>query len=84
MGIYRRSTDNTMVKQKGKTMPYKTLHRKLKDRATWTPLRTGSELMCPWSNICSTSGTRPVTIVTNPETSHERLTSPFNLSMQIS
>ena len=47
MGIYRRSTDITMVKQKGQTMTYKTLHRKLKDRATWTPLRTESELMCP-------------------------------------
>ena len=39
--------------------------QKTKDRATRTPLKTGSELRCSGreSSSCSTSGTRHVTIV---------------------
>jgi hypothetical protein len=46
---------------------------KTKDRVTRIPLKTGGELM--WSgresSSCSTSGTRRVTLVTNPVISHE-------------
>ena len=47
---------------------------KTKDRETQTPLKTGSELMCSGrvSSYCSTSGTRRVTLFTNPMISHER------------
>jgi hypothetical protein len=46
---------------------------KTKDRVTRTPLRTGSELRFSGmvSSSCSTSGTRRVTLVTNPVISHE-------------
>ena len=46
---------------------------KTKDCATRTPLKTGSEIV--WavtvSSSCSISGTRRVTLDTNPVTSHE-------------
>ena len=44
-----------------------------KDRATRTPPKTKGELSCSGSvnSSCSTFGTHRVTIVTNPETSHE-------------
>jgi hypothetical protein len=47
-------------------MLYKTPHRKLKDGATRTPLKTRDELRCCGrvSSSCSTSGTCGVTIVT--------------------
>ena len=47
--------------------------QKTKDRATRTPLKTGCEHMCPGrvSSSCSTSGTRGVTLDTNPVTSHD-------------
>ena len=37
--VYRRRTDNVMIKRQ--TMIYKTLHRKLKDWTTRTPLKPG-------------------------------------------
>ena len=39
----RRRRDNTMAKrEKGQTMIYKKLHRRLfKDKETWTPLKSG-------------------------------------------
>ena len=47
----------------------KKLHRKPKDRATWTSLKTESELGCSgWvGSSCSTSGTRRVTLVISHE-----------------
>jgi hypothetical protein len=58
---------------KEQTTICKTLHRKLKI-ATRTPLKTWVELMCSGrvGSSCSTSGTRSVTLVTNPVISHER------------
>jgi hypothetical protein len=46
---------------------------KTKDRITWSPLKTGGELMCSGrvSSFCSTSGTRRVNLVTNPVISRE-------------
>jgi hypothetical protein len=46
---------------------------KTKDRVTRAPLKTGGELRFSRrvSSSCSTSGTRRVTLVTNPVTSHE-------------
>ena len=46
---------------------------KTKDRVTRTPLKIGGELRCSGkvSSSCSTSGTRRVNLVTNPEISHE-------------
>ena len=46
---------------------------KTKDRITWTPLKTGGELMCSGrvSSFCSTSGTRRVNLVNNPVISRE-------------
>jgi hypothetical protein len=45
---------------------------KTKNRVTRTPLKTGGELRCSerLSSSCSTSGTRRVTLVTNPVTNH--------------
>jgi hypothetical protein len=43
-------TDNTTAKRKrakGQTMIYKTLHRKLKDRATRTPLKAKANAGAP-------------------------------------
>ena len=60
-------------KEEGQTTINKTLHRKLTDRATRTPLKTGYELICSWkaSGSCSTSDTHRVTLATNPMISHE-------------
>jgi len=52
-----------MAKRKGKHYTYKT-----KDRLTRTPLKTRGEFM--YSGRIA-SGTRRVTLVTNPVTSHE-------------
>ena len=51
---------------KGQSTIYKT-YTQTKDRVTRTPLKTGGELKCP----CSTSGTRRIYLVTNPEIDHE-------------
>ena len=58
--VYRRRTDNTMVKRKrkkGQPTIYKTYIYKTKDRVTRTPLKTGFELRCSGrtSGYCSTS-----------------------------
>ena len=47
--------------------------QKTTDRVTRTPLKTEGEFMCTGSvnSSCSTFGTRRVTLVTNPEKSHE-------------
>jgi len=47
-------------------MIYKKLHRKPKDRATWTSLKTRGELRCSGrvGSSCSISDTRRVTLVT--------------------
>ena len=47
-------------KEKGQTLMYKTLHTNTKDRATQSSIKTGVELN--WS----ISGTRRVTLATNP------------------
>jgi len=48
---------------------------KTNDRVTRTPLKTGDELRCSGrvNSSCSTSGTRRVTLVTNPVISHKTL-----------
>ena len=60
---------------------------KTKDRATWSPLKTGGELRCSGrlSSSCSTSGTRPLTFVTNPVISSNciRITSHIQIFMSI-
>ena len=61
-----------MAKRKrteGQTMIYKTLHIKLK-----ISTKNRGELKCSGgeSSSCSTSGTRRVSLVTNPVISHER------------
>jgi len=58
--------------QKDKKRSPKHTHQ-TKDRVTQTPLTTGVEFMCSGrvSSSCSTSGTRRVTLVTNPVVSHE-------------
>ena len=55
-------------KQRSTIHTYKTI-----DQVTWTPLKTGGELMCSGrvSSSCSNSGTRRVNLVTNPVISHE-------------
>ena len=55
---------------KGQTTIYKPTH-KTKDRVTQTLRKTGGELRCSGrvSSSCSTSGTRRVNLVTNPEIS---------------
>jgi hypothetical protein len=52
---------------------HKTNTQKTKDRATWTTLKTGGELMCSGrvGSSCSTYNTRRVTLVTNTVKSHE-------------
>jgi hypothetical protein len=57
---------------KGQTTIYKNTH-KTEDRVTLTPLKTGGELRCSGrvGSSCSTSGTRCVSLVTNPVISHE-------------
>jgi hypothetical protein len=54
--------------QKDKQRPTKHTY-KTKDRVTRTPLKTGDELRCSGrvSSSCSTSGTRRVNLVTNPD-----------------
>ena len=52
-------------KEKGQTLIYKTLHKNTKDRATQSSIKTGVELS--WS----ISGTRRVTLATNPVIRHE-------------
>jgi len=62
-----------MAKRKrteGKIFIYKTLHRKLKDPATRTTIKTGKN-SGRVSSSCSTSGIRRVTLITNPAI-HER------------
>ena len=73
--VYRRRTDNTMVKRKntkGKKRSTKHTH-KSKDRGTRTPLKTGDELRCSGrvGSFCSTSDTRRVNLDTNLVISHE-------------
>ena len=48
--------------------------QKIKNRATWTPLKTGGELRCHQrvGSSCSTRCTHCVTLVINPLISHER------------
>jgi hypothetical protein len=59
--------------RKKKEKRTKTTIYKTKDRATRTSLTTRGELSCSGriSSSWSTSGTRCVTLVTNPEISHE-------------
>ena len=54
-----------MIKRKRTNNDLQYITQKTKDRATRTPLKTGSELRCPRraSGSCSTSGTRRVTLV---------------------
>jgi hypothetical protein len=57
-----------MAKRKRTNNDLQNITHKSKTRATRTPLKTGGELWCPGriSSSCSTSGTRCVTLVTNP------------------
>jgi hypothetical protein len=55
--------------QKKKDKQRSTNHTdKTKDQVTQTPLKTGGEHWCSWkvNSFCSTSGTRRVSLVTNP------------------
>ena len=70
-----RRTDTTMTRwsrAKGQTAIYKTLHRKRKI-VQHKPTKNRGWLRCSgWvSSSCSTSGTRRVTLVTNPVISYE-------------
>ena len=58
--------------QKAKQRSTKHTH-KTKDRVTRTPLKSGGELRCSGrvSSSCSTSGTRRVSLVTNPVISRD-------------
>jgi len=65
-----------MAKEKGRKDTNNNLQNTTqitKDRATRTPLKTGSELRCSGRvhSPCSTSDTRRVTLVLKPVTSHE-------------
>jgi hypothetical protein len=62
-----------MAKRKMRNNDPQNLSQKTKDRATRTPLKTRAELRCcGWVIIsCSTSGTRRVTLVTNPVINNE-------------
>jgi hypothetical protein len=75
-GIIRsanRRTDNAMDKRKGTNNDLKNTAQKTKDRTKRTQLKTLGELRCSGSvsSSYSTSGTRSVTLVTNPLISHE-------------
>jgi hypothetical protein len=72
---YQRSNQNPYIEEEQKTQWPKekvkkdkqrsTKHTyKIKDRVTWTPLKTGGELRCSGraSSFCSTSGTRRVSL----------------------
>ena len=65
--VYRRRTDNTMLKEKiQKNKQISTKHTyKTKDRVTRTPLKTGGELRCSGrvGSSCSTSDIRRVNLV---------------------
>ena len=73
----KKTEEHTTQWQKEKVQRDKqrsTIHtHKTKDRATWTPLKTGEELMRSGrvSGSCSTSGTRRVNLITHPVISHE-------------
>jgi hypothetical protein len=73
--VYRRRTDNTMVKRKvQKDKQRSTKHTyKTKDRVTRTPVKTEAEFRCSGrvSSSCSTSDTRRVNLVINPAISRE-------------
>jgi len=58
---------------KGTNNDLQNIAHRTKDRVTRTPLKTECELRCSerTSSSCSTSGTRLVTLVTNPLISHE-------------
>ena len=62
-------------KQRSTKHTYKT-----KDRVTRTPLKTRDELRCSRKvgSSCSTSGTRPGNLITNPVISHEWSQTIFN------
>jgi hypothetical protein len=69
--VNRRRKQHNGQKEKGKNR--QTTIYKTKDRATRTSLTTRGELSCSRriSSSWSTSGTRCVTLVTNPEINHE-------------
>ena len=75
--VNRRRTDNTIAKIKKKNIRINNdLHNithKIRDRETRTALISWSELRCSRrvSSLCSTDGTRSVTLITNPVVSHE-------------
>jgi len=60
-----------MTKEKDKRINNNLQNTKV--RATWTSLKTGSELGCSEGvgSSCSTSGTRRITLATNTVISHE-------------
>ena len=61
-----RRTDNTMTNRTNNDL--QNIANIIKDRVTRTPLKTGGELSFSGrvDSSCSTSGTRRVTVVTNP------------------
>ena len=70
----RESKDRQHNDQKKKDKQRSTRHTlKTKDRVTRTDLQIKDELRCSGmvSSSCSTSGTRRVNLVTNPEKSHD-------------
>ena len=70
----RESKDRQHNDQKKKNKQRSTRHTlKTKDRVTRTDLQIKDELRCSGmvSSSCSTSGTRRVNLVTNPEESHD-------------
>jgi hypothetical protein len=62
---YRRQTDNTMTSIKRTNNDKQNITQKTKDRATRTPLKIGGKLRCT-RRLCSTCGSRRVTIASNP------------------
>jgi hypothetical protein len=70
--VIRRRTDNTMAKRK-RTKRINNNLQNTKVRATWTSLKTGSELGCSGrvGSSCSISGTRRITLATNTVINHE-------------
>jgi hypothetical protein len=69
-----------MIKRKRTNNDLQYITQKTKDRATRTPLKTGSELRCPRraSGSCSTSGTRRVTLVKHSVKLRERISEAEN------
>ena len=68
-----RQNNGQKKKDKRTNNNLKNITHKTKDRVTWTPQKTWSELRCSRKVSCSWShsGTRCVNLVTNPVISHE-------------